>query len=224
MKVAEPGQTLADDVARVAAVRDASAPTAGCGSTPTGRGRRRGGRVDPRAGSLRPRVRRAAVGDRGGAGRRSGAGSTCRSRPTSPSAAPTTRCGSGSARGGRHRRAQGAAAGRGSRVPCASPSRSGCRSWSPVRSSRPSGSEPVWHWRLRSPSCPYACGLATTSMLTRDVTQAPDDAGRRATRRCGGSGPTLTWSRPPGRRGLRSPPGGWPGWPLCRRLLEERLA
>ena len=38
VKVAEPGQTLADDEARLEAVRDALGPGGRCGSTPTGSG------------------------------------------------------------------------------------------------------------------------------------------------------------------------------------------
>ena len=79
VKVAEPGQTLADDLARVEAVRDALGPggrvrvdaNGGLGPS-TGRTRRRGPRP------LRPGVRRAALPHGRGAGRRSGAASPAR--------------------------------------------------------------------------------------------------------------------------------------------------
>ena len=72
------------------AVRDgARAPTGGSGSTRTAAGRsRRRSRAIARAERVRPRVRRAAVADGRGAAATSGAGSTCRSPPTSRSGAP----------------------------------------------------------------------------------------------------------------------------------------
>ena len=77
-----------------------SARTAGSGSTPTGPGRwTRPSKAIRELRALRPGVRRAALPHGGGAGRApppTGARrrSTCRSRPTSRSAGPTTRTGS----------------------------------------------------------------------------------------------------------------------------------
>ena len=97
VKVAERGQTLDDDVDRVAAVRSAMGP---CGADP-GRRQRRLGRRDGRRGAaaahgIRPRVRRAAVRHGRGARRAANgagaqAGSTSSSPPTSRSARRRTR-------------------------------------------------------------------------------------------------------------------------------------
>ena len=78
VKVAEPGQAEADDLARVEAVRDALGPAAGSGSTPTA-----AGTSTPPSGwsrlldRVRAGVRRAAVPHRRGARRRTPARSTC---------------------------------------------------------------------------------------------------------------------------------------------------
>ena len=52
--------------------------------------------------------------------------------------------------------------------PCGSPRRTACRAWCPRRWSRRSASPPVWRWRRRSPSCrsragwpPWRCSPAT---------------------------------------------------------------
>ena len=120
VKVAERGQTLADDLDRVAAVRDAMGPSArASGSTPTAAGRRRRRRGAGQARGLRPRVRRAALRHGRGARRAAkGLGAQrdrrARSRPTSRSARPRTRS-AWRAGGGRPRRRQGRAARRGAR-------------------------------------------------------------------------------------------------------------
>ena len=92
VKVAEPGQTLDDDVARVAAVRDALG--AG-GRGPRRRQRRLVGRArrSPRSGSW-PSSTSSTSSSRAAPSRscaRSGAASTCRSPPTSRSAGPAIR-------------------------------------------------------------------------------------------------------------------------------------
>ena len=93
VKVAEPGQSLADDLERVAAVRDALGPTGRV-------------RVDANGGwsvaeavdairqlaRVRPGVRRTAVLGRSTSCARSAAASTYRSRPTSRSARPAIPC------------------------------------------------------------------------------------------------------------------------------------
>ena len=64
VKVAEPGQRLADDVARVRAVREALGAEGRIRVDANGALERRRGRArDPRARRVRPRVRRAAVRD-----------------------------------------------------------------------------------------------------------------------------------------------------------------
>ncbi len=119
VKVAEPGQALADDQARVEAVRDALGPDA---ADPGRRERRlvgrRGGRGHRRAGTRRrrPGVRRAAVRRRRGPGRGAPPG-RCADRgrrvdPPGRGPLPGARPGRR-----RHRGPQGAAAGRRARVP-----------------------------------------------------------------------------------------------------------
>ena len=195
VKVAEPGQTLADDVARVRAVRAAL----GAGGPHPGRRqrrleRRRGRARDPRPRRVRPRVRRAAVRER----RRTRRDPpphrttwTCRSPPTRACA------GRGPARGRRgrrrrHPRAQGAAArrhprpslsvsaadraarrrlqrarhlGRASRW--APTSRPRCPSWSTT-----AGSAPPRCWPPTSP--PIRCCRSTAASPVRRV--VPDAA------------------------------------------------
>ena len=96
VKVAERGQTLDDDVDRVAAVRSAMGPS----RADPGRRQRRLGRRDRHRGAeaahgIRPRVRRAALRHGRGAGDCGppwrATGSMCPSRPTSRSARPMTR-------------------------------------------------------------------------------------------------------------------------------------
>ena len=97
VKVADPRASLADDVARVEAVRDALGPGGavrvdanGAWDVDTAVA------ADPRArpGRRRPGVRRAALRARSTSWRPSGDGWTCGSPRTSRSAAPTTPCGS----------------------------------------------------------------------------------------------------------------------------------
>ena len=96
VKVAEPGQTEADDLARVEAVRDALGP----GRAGAGRRQRRAGTSTPRCGwcgcSTGPPAGWSTSSSRAAPSRswpRYAGGSTCRSPPTSRSAGPTTRCG-----------------------------------------------------------------------------------------------------------------------------------
>ena len=133
VKVAEPGQTLGDDQARLEAVRDALGPD---GPDPGRRqrrlGRRRGGGRDPPRSTAPPAAWStssspcATVEDLAA---RPPRGSTCRSRPTSRSAGPRTPTGCATWRPPTSRCSRcsrSAACG----PACGSPRTSGCRSWS----------------------------------------------------------------------------------------------
>ena len=166
---------LADDQARVEAVRDALGAV-GPGARRRQRrlvGRRRGAR-DRRAGQgrRRARVRRAALRDGRGAGRGAPRGSTSRSRPTSRSGGPRTPTGSATSRPPTSRCSR-CSRSAGCAPACGSPRRSGCRSWCPRRWRPRSGSRPGSRWPAALPELPYACGLATVQLLTADVVAEP---------------------------------------------------
>jgi O-succinylbenzoate synthase len=172
VKVAERGQSPADDVARVRAVRDAWVRRA----DPGGRQRRLDGgpgrRGAGRAGAVRPRVRRAAV--RHGRGARRAAprrlpGAGGRGRERAQGRGPAA---GGARRRGRPRGAQGG------------PLSGWPGRW---RSRRPCGLPVVVSSALDTsvgisaglalaaalPELPYACGLATTGLFTSDVAELP---------------------------------------------------
>ena len=175
VKVAERGQTLADDVARLEAVRDALGP---------------GGlvRVDANGGwDLDEAVRAIMLLERAAGGLeyveqpcatveelaavrravgRARSPRTSRSGgPRTPTACatsrpPTSRC---------SRCSRSAACG----PACGSPRTSGCRSWCRARSSRASASPPAWLSRPRCRHLEHACGLATVQLLSDDVAVEP---------------------------------------------------
>ena len=131
VKVAEPGQSLADEIARLEAVRDALGPS---GRDPRRRqrrlGRRHGGRPAARARPRRGRagVRRAARARRSTTSPPCAAARTSRSPPTSRSAAPRTRCAVARAQAADIVVLKVAAPRRRACLPASSPSGSGCRS------------------------------------------------------------------------------------------------
>ena len=219
VKVAEPGQTLADDEARLEAVRDALGP---------------GGRIRVDAngawdvddavaaiaragpGGRRAGVRRAAVRRASRTSPPYAAGSTCRSPPTSRSGGPRTPTGSATSRPPTSRCSR-CSRSAGCAPACGSPRTSGCRSscrrrWRPRSASRPGVA-----LAAALPELPYACGLATVQLLTADVVAEPLLPGRRGRCRCGA--PTV--DDPPRSTGSPRPPTGSrtgrPGSPRCER-------
>jgi O-succinylbenzoate synthase len=173
VKVGQAGQALRDDVERVAAVRDLLGPAR---SGPGGRQRRldagRRALGDRRAGAVRPGVRRAALRH----GRRPGAAA---GRTGLDRAGRAGRCGREraqgqrpAARGARRRgRPAGAQGGAARRCAAGAGDRGGVR---------PAGRglQRAGHLRRhpgrrragrRAADLPYACGLATTSLLGGDV-------------------------------------------------------
>ena len=156
VKVAEPGQSLADEIARLEAVRDALG-TGGRirvdanAAWDVDDGRRPARRARP--GRRRARVRGAAGARASTTSRRCADARTCRSRPTSRSAGPTTPSRSPA------RTPPTSSCSRSSpSVACARAwswrSGSGCRSWSRRPWSRRSGSRPGSRSRPPSRSCP----------------------------------------------------------------------
>ena len=178
VKVAEPGQSLSDDLDRVAAVRDALGPDgrirvdangawdvpqatdalrrlAGYGLEYAEQPCRDGRRARPRSGSPWP-----------------GPAWTSRSRPTSRSGAPPTP--TWSPAGERptspsSRCSRSAASGPAWR----SPPRSVCRWSCPARWRPRWGSPPGWRLAAALPELPYACGLNTVRLLTDDLVDDP---------------------------------------------------
>ena len=172
VKVAEPGQADADDIARVEAVRDALGP----------RGRVRvdvNGHWDvPHAVRMLAELDKfileyaeqpcATLAELAELRRQA----RCRWRPMSRSAGPTTRCGSARPERptswcSRSSRWAGSGPRCGSRRPAA------CRWWCPARSTPASGLAAGLALAAALPDLPYACGLGTMSLLTGDVTAEP---------------------------------------------------
>ena len=146
--------------------------------------------------------------------------STCRSPPTSRSAAPPTPTGCATSRPptwpcSRCSRSAACA------PACGSPRTSGCRWWSRRRWRRRSGSRPGVALAAALPELPYACGLATVQLLTDDVVADAAAAGRRraAGRRAAASTRRRWPGSPPRRTGSRT---GRPGWPRCGRCGAVR--
>ena len=140
------GQSAADDLARVEAVRDALGPAGRSASTRTPPGtstpRSPGSPSSTASGSG---VRRAAVRHRSRSSSRCAAGSTSGWPPTRWSGGPPTRCGSTCAKpatSSSSRCSRWAASG----PRCGSPRRTACRASSPRRWSPPSASRPGWRW------------------------------------------------------------------------------
>ena len=147
VKVADPGGTLAEDQARLEAVRDALGPSGlirvdanGAWDVDTAVALPEGAR----GGRRRARVRRAAVRHRRGAGGRPSPDLASRSPRTSRSAGPPTPTASATWRR-RTSRCSRCSRSVGCAPACASPRRSACRSWSPPRWRRP------WAWPRGSP-------------------------------------------------------------------------
>ena len=168
------GRRLADDLDRVEAVRDALGPAGRLRVDANGGlvGRRRGGR-DRRAGPGRRRagVRRAAVRARSRTSPLYDAGSTCRSPPTSRSAAPPTPTACATSRPptspcSRCSRSAACA------PACGSPRRSGCPSSCRRRWRPRSGIAAGVALAAALPRLDHACGLATGQLLTADVAVA----------------------------------------------------
>ena len=175
VKVAEAGQTLGDDEARLEAVRDALGPGGLIRVDANG-----GWDVDEAVGAIRL-LERAAGGleyveqpcaERRGAGRRTPRGRRAdrRRRVDPPGRGPLPGARPG---GRRHRRAQGAAARAACAPACGSPRTSACRSWSPAPSSRSVGIAAGVALAAALPELPHACGLATVQLLTDDVVTEP---------------------------------------------------
>ena len=218
-----PGQVLADDVARVAAVRDVLGPAGrirvdanAAWSVPAAVG------GADRARPVRAGVRRAAVRDPRRAGRaapaagRRGADRRGRERPQGRRPA--------AGRAGRRRgpgRAQGRADGRAYGRRCGSRPAAGCRWSSPARWTRRSGIAAGVALAAALPELPYACGLGTVGLMATDVTAAPLTARAGGCCRCVRCGPTRRcsprWLRRPDRR-------AW--WEArlrrCHALLRDR--
>ena len=217
MKVAEPGQTLGDDEARLEAVRDALGPAAGSASTPTAAGTstRRSGRsalLDRAAGGLEYVEQPCASVEELAAVRRAGRRADRGRRVDPPGRRPLP---GARPRGRRHRGAQGAAAGRRARLPA---DRRGHR---PARRRLVSALETSVGiaagvaLAAALPELPYACGLATVQLLTDDVVADP-------LLPVDGMLPVGVPARGPGRagRGWPRPRTGWrtgrPGSPQVR--------
>ena len=198
VKVAEPGQALADDLARVEAVRDALGPE----RPGPGRRQRRAGTSTTAVDAMRPLDRRVRAGVRRAAVRALSRSwpRVRRRRRTCPIAADESIRRADDplrvapARGRRHRRAQGRSRSAGCGPACGSPSRSGCRSWSPSALETSVGIAAGVALAAALPELPYACGLAhrraaraTTWSPTRCVAGAtaalPVRHGRDPTRR-----------------------------------------
>ena len=174
VKVAEVGQTLGDDEARLEAVRDALGPAGSSASTPTAAGTstRRWAPSGcwsgpPAAWSTSSSPARASRSWPPCAAR-----STCPSPPTSRSGGPRTPTGCATWRPPTSRcsRCSRWAA---CAPACGSPRTSACRSWSPAPSSPASASRPGSRWPPPCPELPHACGLATVQLLTDDVVIEP---------------------------------------------------
>ncbi len=192
VKVAEPGQTLADDIGRVAAVRMRSASDVAVRVDANG-----GWDVDDRGsvaalavlGRCDLRVRRAAVPRPSRSWSSCGPGSTTRAsasrwRPTSRHPQGRRPARGRGRRRRRRRRGQGRAARRGA-------ARAGHRRRAgPVRGLPVVVSSRAGHlrrhrrrdrrWPPRCRCWPSACGLGTIGLLSSDVTAAPAPPGRRA--------------------------------------------
>ena len=174
VKVAEPGQTLADDVARVGAVRDALGPDGRVRVDANGGWSvARGGRGDQAAGRVRPRVRRAAVPHRRRAARGPQPRRRADRRRRVDPQGQRPLAGKGS-RGRRHRGAQGAAARRGARLPAARRADRHARWWCRARWSRRSASPPGSPWPRRCPSCPTPAGWRRRRCSTGDLVARSD--------------------------------------------------
>ena len=227
VKVAEPGQTLADDLARRrGGPRRARAGRAGSASTPTARGTSTtavAAIARARPGRGRPGVRRAALRRRSRTSPPYAAGSPSRSPPTSRSAGPPTptACATSrrpTSRCSRCSRSAGCA------PACGSPRTSGCRSWSRPRWRPRSASRPGVALAAALPELDHACGLATRCAADRRRRDAR--AACRSTARCPSSGPpsypraldAVGRAAGPGRRGGRT---GWRRSGPCGRIATR---
>ena len=223
VKVAEPGQTLADDEARLEAVRDALGPDGRVrvdanGGWTVDEAVTAIGRLDRAAGGLeyveQPCADRR--GPRRGPAPRRRADRRRRVDPPGRGPLPGPR-----PRGRRRRRAQGAAARRGAGLPA---DRRGHRAAGRGVSSALETSVGIAAGVALAaalPELPHACGLATVQLLTGDVVADPllpvdgVAAGRTPRRRPGPAGrararPTTGW-----RTGRR-------GWPAIRQDHRDR--
>ena len=176
VKVAERGQSLADDVCRVAAVRDAMGPVrAHPGRRQRRLGRGPGGRCAQRPRGIRHRVCGAALRVRGGAGR--AADRLARSGVEVPIAADESiRKAEDPLRVAQREAADLIVVKVAPSAGCGGPSRSwgsaGCRRWSPRRSTPRWAWRPGWRSLAALPELPFACGLGTVALLEGDTAPA----------------------------------------------------
>ena len=201
VKVAERGQTLADDLARCEAVRDALGPGGGSGSTPTAPGTWMRRRTPSARSTASTSSTSSSPAPRSRTWPRSGSGwpgrdARCWSPRTSPSGGPRTPTASSpstrpTSRCSRWRRSAGCA------PPWRSRNGSACR-WSCPALSRPRWAwRPGWRWRRPCPSCRTraAWGRSGCSPTTSSPSRCARSAG------CWGSGrspSTRTGSRATG--------------------------
>ena len=198
VKVAEPGQTLADDQARLEAVRDAIGPDGRIRIDVNGLlGRRHRDRAHPRARARRrrPGVRRAAVSRASRTSPPYGGPSTSRSRPTSRSAGPPTPTGCATSRPptspcSRCSRSAACA------PACGSPRTSGCRSSCRRRLETSVGIAAGVALAAALPELPYACGLATVQLLDARRRRPSRCCRSTARCRCGCRSSTSRWCTP----------------------------
>ena len=205
VKVAEPGQSLADEIARLEAVRDALGPSGAI-------------RIDANAAwDVDTAVARLVVLDRAAGGLEYAEQpvptvddlAALRRRTHVPIAADESiRRAAGPAGGGararrRRRGAQGAAAGRRARVPRARRGDRAARRRLVARWSRSVGLAAGIALAAALPELPYACGLATAQLLTADLVAEPLLPRRRRDRRsAAGARPRAARCAPQRRRTL----------------------
>ena len=218
-----PASRLADDQARVEAVRDALGPAGRVRVDANGawdvddavaRDRRAG------PGGRRAGVRRAAVRHGRGAGRGAPRASTCRSPPTSRSGGPPTPTGCATSRPPTSRCSR-CSRSAGCAPACGSPRTSGCRSWCRRRWRPRSGIAAGRRAGRGAARAAVRLRLATVQLLTDDVV---DDPLLPVDGCCRCAGPTVDAGALDALRGRRRT--GWrtgrPGWPRCAAVRQDR--